>query len=122
MRRSLIAASLVIGAFLSSPATGQGKQDFTLVNKTGYPISQVYVSETKTDDWEEDVMGRELLDVDDSVDIGFESKTPGCKFDLKVIYHDDDSSAIWYGLNLCEISKVTIRYNRKTDETSAKVE
>jgi hypothetical protein len=35
------------------------------------------------------------------------------------VYEDDDSSAVWYGIDLCEISRITIRYNRKSDTTSA---
>jgi hypothetical protein len=35
------------------------------------------------------------------------------------VYHDDDSSAVWHDIDLCSVAKITIRYNRKTDTTSA---
>ena len=39
--------------------------------------------------------------------------------DLKVTYSDDDSSAVWEKIDLCTVEKITIHYNRKSDETSA---
>jgi hypothetical protein len=96
-----------------------GDQDFTLVNATGYTISEVYVSPSKAADWEEDVLGRDVLAEGESTEIRFSRSEDTCRWDLKVVYEDDNSSAEWAALDLCEISAVTIRYNRKTGETSA---
>jgi hypothetical protein len=41
---------------LAPSAVAQGKQDFSLVNQTGYDISEVYVSPANSSDWEEDVL------------------------------------------------------------------
>jgi len=103
-------------------ALAEGKQDFTLVNQTGYRIDKVFVSPTASNDWEEDVLGRDVLDDGESVDITFHRDTPGCKWDLKVVYADDDSTAVWTGFDICTITKVTIHYNKKTDTTSATTE
>jgi len=51
--------------------------------------------------------------------VHFSPKTKTCKFDLKVTYSDDDSSAVWEKIDLCTVEKITIHYNRKSDETSA---
>lgn len=111
------AAMVAILMMAASPVMA-GDQDFTLKNRTGYTIDQVYVSAAKTDDWEEDVMGKDTLGDGESVDITFGASEGACKFDLKVVY-DDKEEAIWEGLNLCSISTVSISYNRKTGETSA---
>jgi len=118
----LILAVTLVAAGLSSPAYAEGKQDFIMVNKTGYRIDKVFVSPTKSDEWEDDVLGRDVLDDSETVEIKFHRAATGCKWDLKVVYADDGSSAIWQALDLCTISKVTIRYNRSTDTTSASVE
>jgi hypothetical protein len=106
-------------AYAGSAQAQDAKQDFTLVNRTGYEISAVYVSPSKSDDWQEDVLGEDTLDDGESVNIHFTRAVKTCKWDLKVVYEEDDSSAVWSNIDLCSVSKVTIRYNKKTDTTSA---
>src|ERR1700722_16475787 len=111
-----VAAMLVCAA----PAfADDAKQDFKLVNKTGYELKALYVSPAKSDDWQDDVLGQDTLADGQSVNVHFSPKTKTCKFDLKVTYSDDDSSAVWEKIDLCTVEKITIHYNRKSDETSA---
>lgn len=107
-------------AFLasSSPLPAQGRQDFTLVNGTGYEIAEVYVAPSASNDWEEDVLGRDVLPAGDSVEIGFPKRGKTCVYDLKVVYSDAEE-AEWDRFDLCALSEITIRYNRKTGETWA---
>jgi len=119
--KNLLGLAIALG-FFSLGAHAQGKQDFTLINKTGYDISEVYVAPSKSSDWEEDVMGKDALVNGDSVDISFKRADKTCKWDLKVVYADDDSTAEWSGFDLCTVSKITIIYNRSTGATSAKYE
>jgi hypothetical protein len=87
-----------------------GDQDFTVVNKTGVVINSLYVSPSKEDDWEEDILGQDQLANGASVDISFSPKEQAALWDLKV--EDSDGNAlIWTGINLLEISKVTLFYN-----------
>jgi hypothetical protein len=103
----------------AAPAPVQARQDFTLVNKTGYDIREVYISPADASDWEDDVLGDdELLDDDDQV-IRFKRAEKTCKWDLKVVYSEDDSEAIWYAVDLCKVAQITIKYNNKTGKTSA---
>ena len=118
-----VAAALAAVAFLAMPAVAQeAKQDFTLVNKTGYVISEVYVSPSKADDWQEDVLGQDVLDDGGSVNIHFHRSDRTCHWDLKVVYKIDNTSAQWHAFDLCSVSKITIHYNEKTEETSATYE
>jgi len=122
MRKFVFALALALGCVastLSPAAAAEAKQDFTIVNKTGYDIKEVYVSPTKSDDWEEDVLGEDLLSDGDSWKIKFTRATKTCKWDLKVVYAVDDSTAVWNGIDLCSVSKITIKYNKKSDTTSA---
>lgn len=107
---------------VGQPAQAQGKQDFTLVNATGYVISAVYVSPSNQDSWEEDILGKDTMDDEETLPIRFSRADKSCKWDLKVTYEDDDSSVVWRGFDLCQISKITIKYNRKSDTTSALTE
>ena len=118
-------SSMVVGFALGlcSVATQvvAGQQDFTIVNATGYQINEVYVSPSSSDDWLEDVMDRDVLPNGESVDIEFDRGEDQCKWDLKVTY-DDGDEAEWTGFDLCSVSKITLKYSRKTGETWATYE
>ncbi|HEX8748389.1 MAG TPA: hypothetical protein VF717_14530 [Pyrinomonadaceae bacterium] len=106
--RALLAL-LAVSALFSSAAFAQGKQDFTLVNKTGVEIHELYVSPHSTDDWEEDVLGQDTLSNGDSVEITFPTREKAKMWDLKIV--DGKGNSIeWENLNLLEISKVTLHY------------
>jgi hypothetical protein len=100
-------------------SASRSRQTFTVVNSTGYDISEVYVSPAKGKDWEDDVLGDDELEDGDEKLIRFNRPEKTCFWDLKVVYSEDDSEAIWYDLDLCKISKVTIKYDRKRDKTTA---
>jgi hypothetical protein len=104
-----VVAMLAITMLLSSAAFAQGKQDFTVVNKTGVIISELYVSPHSADDWEEDILGQDVLANDDSVDITFSPKERAKLWDLKIV-DSKGNSLEWENLNLLEISKVTLHY------------
>jgi len=112
-------AALSLGA--SSNALAQGNQNFTLDNDTGYTVEEVYVSPSKSDDWEEDVLGQKVLPDQSSVEITFPGKDKTCVYDLRVVY-DDGEVAEWVNFDLCTISRIKISYERKTGETWAEWE
>ncbi len=126
MVKSIVSALLlslaVTWGAVGGARAAEARQDFVLVNKTGYTISEVYVSPTKSDDWEEDVLGRDTLDDGEAWEIRFHRAAKTCKWDLKVVYEDDDSEAVWPAIDLCAVGRITIHYNRKTDTTSADFE
>ena len=97
----------------------QAKQDFTLSNRTGYELKEVYVAPSDTDDWQNDVLGKGTLSNGATVDIKFSRATKTCKWDLKVVYTVDSSNAVWHDIDLCSVDRITIRYNKSTDTTTA---
>jgi len=115
------AVTLALYALVPVSADAESKQDFELVNRTGYAISEVYVSPSKADDWQDDLLENSDNNFEDGEkrNVHFARAGKTCKWDLKVVYDDDDSSAVWHDIDLCEVSRITLRYNRKTDTTSA---
>jgi hypothetical protein len=119
MMRSFLFAAFAAVLAMTGPASAQdAKQDFKLVNKTGYELKALYVSPSKADDWQEDILGQDTLADGGAVNVHFNPKANICTWDLKVVYSDDDSSAVWTKIDLCTIEKITIHYNRKSDETT----
>lgn len=104
--------TLAIVLALLAPATAlAGAQDFTLVNRTGLRIVKLYISTSETDEWEEDVLGVDVLEDGASVDIHFSAKEQAKHWDLKIVDSDGDE-VVWTNLNLLEISKVTLHYQK----------
>jgi hypothetical protein len=118
MKKTLFALAFASATLLAAHPALAGSLDFTLVNKTGYSINEVYVSSAASNDWEEDIMGRDILANGERVNIEFERGAKGCKWDLKVTY-DDGEEAMWESFDLCSISEVILRYDRKKGDTWA---
>lgn len=108
-----------VAALTGSAQADEAKQDFRLVNKTGYEIKEVYVSPSKSTDWEEDILGDGVLGDQEGRDIHFHRSVKSCHWDLKVVYTVDSSSAIWNEIDLCTVEKITIHYDKDADKTTA---
>ncbi len=97
------------GFLIACSSALAGKQDFKLVNRTGFDIAEVYVSAHHADDWESDVMGKAVLATGATVEIHFVPTDKTKEWDLKVV--DGKGKAIvWENLDLLEISKVTLHF------------
>jgi len=42
-----------------------------------------------------------------------------CEQDLQVVFDEGDTEVVWEGLDLCEINKLTLKYNRAAKTVSA---
>jgi len=102
----------------SSDVLASGKQNFILLNDTGYTIRELYVSPRKARDWEEDVLGRDQLPNSEFRTITFDRSEKVCAWDLKVVY-DDNEEVYWENFDLCTINFILISYDEKKRETSA---
>ena len=84
-------------------------RDFDLINATGQVITEVYVSPSNQTDWGDDVLGRDVLMPDESVQIVFQKFIPGnCLYDIKVITESGAEGELTQ-VNLCETHTVTFQ-------------
>jgi hypothetical protein len=120
MKKFLLALGC-LAALATSPMAQAGDADFTLVNRTGYSIREVYISAANRNSWGNDRLGDGTLENNRSKLFRFSDKA-SCKQDLMVVFDDDNSKVTWEDFDLCEINKVTIKYNRSTKTVSADVE
>ena len=118
--RALLLAALagVLGSTLATTAALAGEADFTLVNRTGYSLREVYVSPANKKNWGNDRLGSGYLDSNRNRLIKFSDKD-NCVQDLMVVLDDDSSEVIWEDFDLCALNKITLRYNRKDNSVSA---
>lgn len=119
-KRALLLAAMagVMGGTLATTAALAGEADFTLVNRTGYSLREVYVSPANKKSWGNDRLGSGYLDNNRNRLIKFSDKA-NCVQDLMVVFDDDGSEVIWEDFDLCALNKITLRYNRKDNSVSA---
>ena len=65
------------------------------------------------------MLGQDTLEDGQRVNIRFNRSVTTCRWDLKVVYSVDNSNAVWSNIDLCNIERITIRYNKNSDTTSA---
>ena len=115
-----ISLTLLCGMASFALAAGTDN-DFVLVNKTGYTLDSVFVSPAKSNDWGDDIMGRDVVADGEEVLITFHPSEGHSVYDLQVVY-DDGTKAVWPNLKLPHVDKLTIRYDRANDVTTATAE
>lgn len=93
--------------------------DFKMINRTGYQIDEIYVSPHSSSKWGPDVLGKQSLGDSEFANITFPRNNDVCVFDIKVKYHDDDSTAEWSKIDLCSYSKITLYWDAKAQVTRA---
>ena len=93
-------------AMAMSAVAFAGAQDFVLVNNTGYPIYVVNVSPASTNNWEEDILGSQVLPNGSSIQVNFGAGNTQY-WDINAVF-EDGSSLAWYGIDLLSTYQVTL--------------
>lgn len=102
-------------------ATIGSSASFGLANATGSAISELYVSPTKSKTWGKDILGDHTIENGEAWRITVPQAKGRCMQDLKVVFADN-SEAIWESLDLCDLKKITLTYDRRSGVTTAKTE
>ena len=110
-----LAAAMLAASFGIASASDA---DFTLRNKTGFQIDEVYVSRHSSSNWGRDIMGQDALDDGDSKKITFPHNSSACIFDIRVKYNDGDT-AEWGSIDLCKYEKISLFWDAKRQVTRA---
>ena len=92
--------------------------EFTLVNKTGFDIAEVYVAPAGAEQWEDDVLGDSSLDDGEEATIRFDRKETAEKWDLRIV-DEDGKTIVWKSLNLLKIKKLTLFYRGRKATSEA---
>lgn len=94
---------------VASSFAAEGDLDFTLHNKTGKVLDEVYVGPTTSEEWGDDIMGKDVVGEDESVRITFHPKATAKHWDLKIVFQDG-SSSVWTNFDLTTIDEITVSY------------
>ncbi len=115
-----LAALALAGA--SAPYTVQaGDADFTLINRTGYPIGEIYLTASHKAKWGPERLGKKVLNNGSQRDFKL-GNFPDCLQDMMIVFADNGDKVTWEEFDLCDLHKITLKYNRKTGEVRADTE
>ena len=121
----LLAGCLAFLAFCTlenTPAYADNdKLDFSLVNKTGYGIKEVYIGPHSSDEWGENLIN-DAFENGETLNISFNNGATATRWDIKIVWVDEGAPVVWMNCKLAKISKFILHYNRDTDKTSADTE
>lgn len=115
-----IAWAALIAASLAAPAHA-GDEELTIVNRTGYEIAQVHIAPNSTDEWEEDVLGSDVLANGETLVVDMSRSVDTCNWDVMVVYSDEETT-YWRGLDFCEMSRISLYYDAAEGKTWAETD
>ena len=102
---NLIIRSAVL-LLVSSQVAVAANRHVDIVNKTGMTLSEFYASNTGSNDWEEDILGRKTIDNGETFDMNIDDGTGACRFDFRAVFEGGGES-IKRNVNVCQISTFT---------------
>ena len=103
--RTVLAGAVLATAFAVVPAYADDLV-FMLDNKASISIREFYASAVNVDNWEEDILGQDILEPNNFARITI-SNSQTCDYDLKIVF-DDDQESEERGINLCDTGSYTV--------------
>ena len=74
-----------------------------IINETRFTIVKFYASNVSENDWEEDILGRDVLSPGQSVTVNVDDGTGYCLYDFKAVF-DDGDELVRKRIDVCKIS------------------
>lgn len=103
----LSALLLITSMIIASSTVFAYDRHVTVSNESSKNIIEFYGSNMGTGEWQEDILGVDILASGEEADINFDDATGYCKFDFKVVF-DDDSEIVEDGFNVCDLGTFTV--------------
>ena len=107
-RAALLCATTLAAVALSTTGANADNEDrrVRIINNTSYTMQRFYASNVDTDDWEEDILGNDVLRPGCSVVVNIDDGTGHCMYDFKAVF-SNGRSLVRQGINVCRISSYT---------------
>ena len=96
-------AAVAIGTMGFQSNDGQDRR-VRIINATGVTMTHFYASNSGQDDWQEDILGEDVLRSGASVRINIDDGTGACLYDFKARFSDGDE-LVRNRINVCEITE-----------------
>lgn len=115
--RVLIGLTLLLSLFATGAKAQTQSVKFTLVNGTSRTLESFYASPPSTSDWEEDILGVDVLPPGESTEITIDDGREDCNYDFKGVLGPSDDGSVGRGaliqsaVNVCDGGSYTYYEN-----------
>jgi len=103
LRITLLSALFASAAFVSGTASAADR-NVKIINKTKTTLVSFYASRVSTGNWEEDILGDDMLRPGQSITIDIDDGTGACRFDFKAEFEDGED-VVQEGVDVCKIGE-----------------
>lgn len=103
MKKSVAGLALALALVGVSSASALDRR-VQINNVSSYDIYEFYASNTGEANWQEDILGEDVLLSGSSVVINIDDGSGYCKYDFKAVFEDGDE-AISADNNVCELTE-----------------
>jgi hypothetical protein len=104
--KALLAAAALAAFSAAAPAHAEDLI-FMLDNQSSTPVHEFYASPANVDNWEEDILGQDILEAGNFARITIRDGRATCTYDLKIIFSDGEEMEE-RAINLCETGSYTV--------------
>ena len=113
--KAVVAAAILVGsAAAAAPPVAtpmvQSKDGYdrhvTIKNRTGWTMLRFYASDSRRDDWEEDILGSDVLESGQDVRVNIDDGSGACIYDFKAEF-TNGQELTRSRINVCEVSEYT---------------
>ncbi len=104
LKRFFLLSAITVTALASANTALAADRHVKVINKTRTAIFAFYASRTSTSDWEEDILGDDVIMPGESMRINIDDQTGACKFDFKAEFEDGDE-VIKNGVDVCKVGE-----------------
>lgn len=103
-KRFLLLTAVMVTALATTNTALAADRKVKVINKTRTPIFAFYASRTTTNDWEEDILGDDVIMPGESMMINIDDGSGACKFDFKGEFEDGDE-VVKKNVDVCRIGE-----------------
>lgn len=104
LRRFLLLSAIAVTALAGTNVALAADRKVKVINKTKTAIYAFYASRTSTNDWEEDILGDDVIMPGESMTIDIDDGTGACKFDFKGEFKDGDE-VVKNNVDVCKVGE-----------------
>ncbi|MEO3384860.1 hypothetical protein [Mesorhizobium sp. CAU 1741] len=104
--RSFKRLSLAIAVSFVSSAAAADDLVFEFHNDSSYNVVELYASPSDVDNWEEDILGLDILASGDMGRVTIADGRRACEYDLRIVFEDGD--VIEDTTDLCDTDSYTV--------------
>jgi hypothetical protein len=96
-------AVLATGSAMAANSGDGQNRNVRIINETEHTMIHFYASNASARDWQEDILGRDVLKPGEDVMINIDDGTGHCKYDFRAVF-DNGRSLEKYGVDVCKIT------------------